>query len=220
MEALNKTQINEGIKEMRHKKVVFLIAGGIFLFTSMFRSLQAGETGDLIVRAIDKGLNILKDPELQGADKLSERKQRLWDAISPLFNFEEMSKRAMGRYWKDRTAEEKKEFVELFTNLLRDGYLGKTDSYSGEKIVYQREIQDDSRSKVQTTLFTKSGKEISIDFYLLNLNGEWKVYDVIVEGVSLVNNYRSQFNSVLIKSSYAELIKKMREKRQLLTEGS
>lgn len=204
---------------MRHKKAVFLIAGVIFLFTSMFRLLQAGETGDLIVGTIDRGLNILKDPDLQGEDKLSQRKQRLWDEISPIFSFEEMSKRAMGRYWKDRSTEEKKEFVELFTNLLRDGYLGKTDSYSGEKIVYQREIQDDRHSKVQTTLFTKTGKEIAIDFHLLNLNGEWKIYDVIVEGVSLVNNYRSQFNSVLIKSSYEELIKMMRKKSQLLGES-
>ncbi len=189
--------------------VIFLI-----MFTSTFlRAEEPGEPGNLVMKTIDKGLTILKDPSLSGKEKFGERKRKLWAEISPLFNFKEMSKRALGKYWKERSDEEKSEFVELFTSILKDTYIGKTDTYSGEKIVYLRERQDDTRCKVQTTFITKAKKEISVNFSLLNNDGEWKIYDVVIEGVSLVNNYRSQFNNILIKSSYEDLVQKMEEKK-------
>ncbi|WKZ18299.1 MAG: ABC transporter substrate-binding protein [Candidatus Jettenia sp. CY-1] len=165
------------------------------------------------MNTIDSGLIILKDPSLQGADKTQERKQRLWNEISPIFNFEEMSKRTLGQYWKKRSPEEKKEFVELFTVILKDSYIGKTDTYSGEKIVYITEKQDKNYSTVQTKFITKNNTAILIDYRLINNQGKWKIYDVIIEGVSLINNYRSQFNTILLKSSYGELIQKIKEKK-------
>ncbi|MFQ5963721.1 MAG: phospholipid-binding protein MlaC [Candidatus Scalinduaceae bacterium] len=162
---------------------------------------------------IERGLTVLKDPSLNGEDKLQERKQKLWDEISPLFNFEEMSKRSLGKYWRKRSLEEKREFVELFTNILKDTYIGKTDSYSNEKIIYLREKQRDNRTKVQTIFITSTGKEVSVDFSLLSNSGKWKIYDAVIEGVSLVNNYRNQFNNILVKSSYEELVKKIKQKQ-------
>jgi len=103
--------------------------------------------------------------------------------------------------------------VELFTSILKTTYIGKTDTYTGEKIVYLRERQDDTRSKVQTKFITKTGQEISVNFSLLKNHGKWKIYDVIIEGVSLVNNYRSQFNSILLKSDWEVLVQKMKKKK-------
>ncbi|HHT9137456.1 MAG TPA: Tgt2/MlaC family protein [Candidatus Wunengus sp. YC60] len=165
------------------------------------------------METIDKGLVVLKDPSLKGDEKIQERRQKLWKEISPIFNFEEMSKRALGQHWKNRTPDERKEFVELFTNIMKDAYIGKTDTYSGEKIVLIGEKQDNHYATIQTKLITNKNTEVSVEYNMLNNPGEWKIYDVIIEGVSLVNNYRSQFNNILIKSSYKELVQKIKEKK-------
>lgn len=200
---------------MRYKKIVFKLFIGLFFISLVSNSIRAGEpgvTGKKIMDYIERGLNILKDPSLSGPEKLEDRKLKLWGEISPIFNFNEMSKRSLGRYWNERNVQEQNEFANLFTVVLKEGYIGKTDSYSGEKLVYLREITDDKHSKVQTKLVMNTGNEAFIDFKLFNNNGNWEIYDVIIEGVSLVGNYRSQFNSVLVKSSFSDLIEILKEK--------
>ena len=198
---------------MKYRKITSAICIGVFSLTCMPPLLWAGEPGKLLMETIDKGFAILKDPSLKGDEKVQERRQKLWEEISPIFNFEEMSKRALGQHWKSRTPEEKKEFVELFTNIMKDAYIGKTDTYSGEKVVIISEKQDKKYATVQTKIITNKGTEISVDYNMLNNPGGWTIYDVIIEGVSLVNNYRSQFNNILIKSSYKELIQKIKAKQ-------
>ena len=198
---------------MKYRKITSAICIGVFSLTCMPPLLWAGELGKLLMETIDKGFAILKDPSLKGDEKVQERRQMLWKEISPVFNFEEMSKRSLGQHWKSRTPEEKKEFVELFTNILKDAYIGKTDTYSGEKVVIISEKQDKNYATVQTRFITNTGTEISVDYNMHNNPGRWTIYDVIIEGVSLVNNYRSQFNNILIKSSYKELIQKIKAKQ-------
>jgi phospholipid transport system substrate-binding protein len=202
---------------MKCRKIILEVFVGIFFMTFTSTLLWAkeptSEPGDLVMKTIERGLVILKDPSLSGDENLGVRKQKLWEELSPIFNFEEMSKRTLGKYWKERSDEEKEEFVALFTSVLKDTYIGKTDTYSGEKIVYLRERQDGTRCKVQTKFITSAGKEISVNFSLINNHGKWMIYDVIVEGVSLVNNYRSQFNNILVKSSYDDLVQKIKEKK-------
>ena len=198
---------------MKYRKITSAICIGVFSLTCMPPLLWAGEPGKLLMETIDKGFAILKDPSLKGDEKVQERRQKLWEEISPVFNFEEMSKRSLGQHWKSRTPEEKKEFVELFTNIMKDAYIGKTDTYSGEKVVIISEKQDKKYATVQTKIITNKGTEISVDYNMLNNPGGWTIYDVIIEGVSLVNNYRSQFNNILIKSSYKELIQKIKAKQ-------
>ncbi|MFQ5713961.1 MAG: phospholipid-binding protein MlaC [Candidatus Scalinduaceae bacterium] len=202
---------------MKCRKIILEVFVGIFLITFTSALLWAGEPGDLVMKTIDRGLTILKDPSLSGKEKFGERKRKLWAEISPIFNFKEMSKRALGKHWRELSDEQKGEFVELFTSILKDTYIGKTDTYSGEKIIYLRERQNGNRCKVQSTFITKTGKEISVNFSLLNNGGKWKIYDVIIEGVSLVNNYRSQFNNILVKSSYEDLVQKMQKKKSKKT---
>lgn len=202
---------------MRYKRVfnnvilVVCITSCFFVFGSSI--LFAGDPGKLIMETVDKGLVVLKEPSLKGNDKVNELRQKLWEAISPIFNFEEMSKRALGQHWKKRSDEEKKEFVGLFTNILKDAYIGKTDAYSGEKVILMKERVDKEYATVQTKFILNTGSEVVVDYNMLNNSGEWKIYDVIIEGVSLVNNYRSQFNSILIKSTYNELVQRIKEKK-------
>lgn len=200
---------------MKHKKKIFNISVAVFIMMSVTSTcLWAGEAGDLVKQTIDNGLRVLKDPALAGKDKTLERRRILWEEIGSIFNMEEMAKRALGRYWKERTPEERKEYVELFTALIKNTYLEKTDTYSGEKVVLLKERQDEGYCKVQTNFITRTGKEIAVDFSMINNNGKLQIYDIIIEGVSLVNNYRSQFNDFLLKSSFKELVQNMREKTE------
>ena len=174
-----------------------------------FAQMQPGE---VVVQTIDKSLKVLQSPSLQGPDKIEERRTQLWLVLEPIFHFEAIAKRALGHHWKARTPEERKEFTELFIKVLKDVYLGKSDSYAGEKIVYLRETLAGKRSRIQTEFYTITGKKASVDFNMHNVDGTWKIYDVIIEGVSMVSNYRSQFNSLLTKSPFEDLLKQLRAK--------
>lgn len=198
---------------MNYRKITSALGISMLSLAVISPLLWAGEPGKLLMETIDKGFAILKDPSLKGDGKTQERRQKLGEEIYPIFNFEEMSKRSLGQHWKSRTPEEKREFVELFTNIMKDAYIGKTDTYSGEKVVIISEKQDKKYATVQTKIITNKGTEISVDYNMLNNPGGWTIYDVIIEGVSLVNNYRSQFNNILIKSSYKELIQKIKAKQ-------
>ncbi|GJQ60517.1 MAG: toluene tolerance protein [Candidatus Scalindua sp.] len=155
---------------------------------------------------------ILKDFSSSLEEKSPQQKTRLWKEISSSFNFEEMSKRSLGKQWNNLYPEQKNEFVGLFTKNLRSSYLRNSVHLFIDKIVSIEERQGKKHAKVQTELLTKRGREISVVFYLLNRDEDWKIFDVTIEGVSLVNNYHSQFQSVIVRTSYDGLIEKMREK--------
>jgi len=202
-----------------HKKLfIFAIftAAVCFLNGPSFCFADEGP-GKIIVESIDKALGILKDPSLQGMDQYEQRRQTLWIELKPVFNFEETAKRALGRHWLKLTEDEKNKFSDSFTKILRDIYLGKSDSYQGEKIVYVREVVEGNRGKVQTNFFTTDQKKVVVDFSMQNVDNTWKIYDVIIEGVSMVSNYRSQFNSIMSKGSFEELMEKLEEKKQSIT---
>lgn len=197
---------------MKQKKllIVFLI---LLFFCSdfVFALLSPKEQ---IKNTVDNVINILKDPKYKGKDKVQKRRAALRTEIGKVFDFEEMSKRSLGIYWKDRTHQEKKEFVELYKDLLERSYSGKIESYTDEKVVYYDEKIDNNRyAEVRTKIITTDKKEIPIDYRLYFNGKEWKVYDLVIEGVSLVSNYRSQFNKIIRNYSYQELIKRMKTKQ-------
>jgi len=121
-----------------------------------------------------------------------------------------MAKRSLGPNWRERTPEERDRFVALFRELLENSYLGKIESYQGEEIRYGKETVDGPYAEVKTLVVTSKGQEIPVDYRMLEDDGRYRIYDVVVEGISLVGNYRSQFNSILQKSSFGELIDKLR----------
>ena len=171
---------------------------------------RAGGATDQIRGAIDRTIGILQDPALAAKGKKAERRDLLRKEIAPVFDFEEMSKRSLGSNWRDRTPEERDKFVVLFRELLENSYLGKIESYRGEVIRYGKEIVDGPYAQVETRVVTTSGQEIPVYYRMRADGGRYRIYDVVIEGISLVNNYRSQFNSILQKSSFAELMEKLR----------
>jgi len=142
-----------------------------------------------------------------------KRRQALKKTISQIFDYKEMSKRSLGKHWNQRTAVEQKQFSELFATLLENSYAGKIESYNNEKIVYIKEIaQDTNNAEVRSKVITAKRDEFTLDYKLTMQNGKWMVYDVVIEGVSLVSNYRSQFNRIITANGYDSLVKKLQTK--------
>ncbi|MFQ5688592.1 MAG: ABC transporter substrate-binding protein [Candidatus Scalindua sp.] len=192
---------------MRYRRIALKTFISIFSLTFTCTPLWSGEPGEVIKEAI------FKDTSLKEVENTKERKQKLWKEISPSFNFEEMAKRAMGKYWRERSDEEKKEFVELFANNIKSAYIRKIGPFFGERIISLREKQDNEYAEVYIELIKKTEEKMSVDFRLFRKNGEWRICDVIIEGVSIANNYRLQIYSFLIKSSYEELVQIFKQKQ-------
>jgi phospholipid transport system substrate-binding protein len=190
------------------------VAWIIFSMVAVFRLplAIAGVPTDQVRGTIDRVLSILQDPTLQSADKRKERREQLSTVISARFDFAEMAKRSLGAEWRRLTPSQRREFVDLFTDLLRDAYVADIESYKGEKIIYTRETQEEQYAVVQTIIRSPEGAEYAVDYRLHLIDNDWKVYDVVIENVSVVNNYRSQFARVMSRSSYEGLIRALREK--------
>ena len=196
---------------MRPMFVFCFLLCSIFIISS---TLQAGEPLTLIKQTINEVIDILKDEELKKPDKGADRRAELRTVIGERFDFEEMAKRSLALHWKKRTPEERQEFIPLYSDLLERSYVNKIESYTDEKILYTVETIDDDYASVKTKIITKRNVEIPIEYRLLKKNNRWGVYDVVIEGVSLVNNYRNQFNKIIRKDSYAELVKRMKHKQE------
>jgi len=172
----------------------------------------AGEPTEQIKQTTDKILSIVKDPALKSPSKAQERRRLIHKAVDERFDWEEMARRSLGRYWAQRTPEEKKEFVHLFSELVERTYMSKVEDYSGEKVRYEGETIDGNYAVVKVNIITQKNRNISVDYRLQKEGSEWLVYDVSIEGVSLVNNYRSQFNSIILQSSYENLLRRLKAK--------
>lgn len=160
---------------------------------------------------VDNVLKIIGDKELKNTEK---RRKALRRAIGERFDYSEMAKRSMAAHWKKRTPAEQKEFVGLFETLLENSYANKIESYNNEKILYLKEIPEGDYSEVKTKVVTAKRDEFTLDYRLMNKGGKWLIYDVVIEGVSLVSNYRTQFNKVITSQGYGELLKKLRNKSE------
>jgi phospholipid transport system substrate-binding protein len=151
---------------------------------------------------------------LQGPEHTAERRAKLRQIVFQCFGFAEMARRALGPHWWQRTPAERQEFVTLFSDLLEDSYLNKIESSTGEQQVqYSKEtIDKDGYAEVDTDIVSKHGLHMEVDYRLLQRDGTWQVYDVMIDGVSLVNNYRTQFNNIIIRESYGALVKRLKLK--------
>ncbi len=171
----------------------------------------AGPATDAMKGTIDEVLKILHDKDLKQPGKADERRQVLEKVVGARFDYQEMSRRALGAPWNTLSDKDKQEFVGLFQSLLVSSYADKIETYSGEGVQYINERTEKDYAEVRTKVLT--GKtDIPLDYRLLNKSGEWRVYDVVVDGVSLVNNYRGQFTKILRSSNYPELVDQLRKK--------
>ncbi len=179
----------------------------------------AAEVADptvVVKETIDEVMRLVTDEELNKPEKLSCRRMLLEEAIGRHFSFSEMAKRSLAAHWKSRSDEERQEFVRLFQSLLSKTYAGKIENYSGEEVRYLKARRKNSYAEVQTKIISPK-TEVSLDYRLLLKDDMWWVYDVVVNGVSLVKNYRSQFARILHRSSYEDLVTTLREKSSEIT---
>ncbi len=168
---------------------------------------------EAIKTTVDSVLEVLRDKGLSLPDKKAERRGRLRTLIKDRFDFSEMSMRILGRHWKARTPEEAREFTAIFSDLLVGSYIGKIEAYTDEKVIFNKEVikGEGKYGTVITTIVTKKA-DIPIDYRVMLKDGKWWVYDVVIEGVSFISTYRSQYDEIIAKESYAALIQKMKKK--------
>jgi len=189
--------------------VVLLLTAALSIVA---RRAAAGVPTEQIKTTVEKALVVLKDPQLKTPAKMSERRDQLRQILFARFDFTEMARRALGANWRRRTPQEQEEFVRLFTEVLERAYAGIIESYSDEKILYTNERIDGSLADVGSKIVTSKGEEYSINYKAHLVSNEWKVYDVVAENISLVNNYRSQFTRVIAHESYDELVRRLKNK--------
>ena len=196
---------------MRRSRIVAI--GLLFLALALGAEItDAGVATDQIKSTVDKAIIVLKDPRLKPSAKTKERRDQLKQILFGRFDFTEMARRALGANWRRRTPQEQEEFVRLFTDILERAYADIIEGYTDEKIIYFNERVDGTYADVGSKILTSKGEEYSIYYKAHLVSNEWKVYDVVAENISLVNNYRSQFNRVIANSSYEELIRRLRDK--------
>ena len=195
-------------------RVAFHPAAWIVLLctAALAASLEVPESPTEAVRAtVSQVMRILEDPELKDLAKLMPRRRMLEEVVATRFDYAEMSKRALAAYWVPLTAAERTEFVEVFKRFLSDRYAEKIEGYGGQEVVYLSERIEGSYAEVRSELRSEK-TTIPLDYRLLLKEGRWYAYDLIADGISLVKNYRSQFQQVIRESSYEELVKKLRER--------
>jgi phospholipid transport system substrate-binding protein len=191
-------------------KTILIIIGLGAIFHAA--AANGGVPTEQVRGTVDQVLAILQDPTLKAENKQKERREQLRRVIFARFDFAEMARRSLGPEWRRRTPAEQQEFVHIFTDLLQENYIGTIESYNGDKVAYNRELQDQDNAEVQTMLTTRGEDSYSINYRLRLVGKDWKVYDVVIENISVVNNYRSQFSRVISKSSYEELVRTMKGK--------
>jgi phospholipid transport system substrate-binding protein len=194
------------------RRTVAAVALALVVTLVLSRDGWAGPPTDQLRAQIDRVVKVIEDPELKKESKYKERRLVVRKMAEEIFDFTETAKRSLGRHWPPRTPAERREFVDLFADLLERSYLSKIELYNGEKIIYLGDTVDGDYATVRTKLLTK-GSEIPVDYKMVRQGDRFIVYDVVIEGVSLIANYRTQFNKIIQTSSYQELVRKMRAKQ-------
>jgi phospholipid transport system substrate-binding protein len=175
----------------------------------------AGPPTEQLRAQMDRVIKVLEDPELKREGRQVERRAAIRSLANEIFDFTETSRRSLGQHWQARTPAEREQFVRLFADLMERSYIGKIELYSGERIQFAGETIERDQATVRTRLVTKAGTEIPVDYRMHRTPGDrWLTYDVAIEGVSLVANYRAQFNKIIQASGYQALVSKLTEKQE------
>ena len=182
------------------------------LFFGLMNVCYAGEPLEMVRSSVEKVVAVLKDSRLKSPEKKKERIDRLKEIINPIFDYDEMARRALGAHWRRRTLAEQEEYLTLFRLFIEKVYADKVDLYEGERIVVGRETIDGDYAEVESKVINARGEENPVIFRIRRADGKWRVYDAVVENISVVQNYRSQFDRVISKSSYDELRKLLKDK--------
>ncbi len=197
---------------MRNLMSALKVGFSVVLFVAFATAAQAGEPTDQLRTHVDEVLKVLQNPALRTPDKAEERRDVIRRVANQIFDFEETAKRALGPHWTARTPAERKEFVALFTDLLERSYVSRIEQYGGEKVTYAGDQVTGDQTVVKTRIVSKTGTEIPVDYRMQKTPEGWRVYDVNIEGVSLVSNYRTQFNKIVQTESYQALVDRLKSR--------
>lgn len=197
------------------RKLTSTLTGLMFLLcvTTGAGPASAGAPTEQVQSTVDHILGILKNPRLKGDAAKKERREQLREAIFARFDFPEMSKRSLGSQWRKLSPTDQEDFVKLFTDLLERTYINQIEAYKDEKVVFLKETLDNNFAEVQSRVVNSKGDDFSLNYRAHRVGAEWKVYDVVVENISVINNYRAQFNRILANQSYEELLRRMKDKQ-------
>ena len=194
---------------MRKQCILFL---AVLIISFIHLPVYAGPPRDSVEANVNKVLDVLRDPKLRAESAKEIKKEKLRQIYNRMFDDVELSKRTLAKNWNNMNVAQRQEFVQLFQQVLERAYMDKILDYKNEKIVYDREsIISGNQAEVHTRIVTSS-KEIPISYRLILKDGTWKVYDVVIENVSLVLNYRTQFNEILAKNKPEQLFEILRKK--------
>jgi phospholipid transport system substrate-binding protein len=195
-----------------YQKTILAITAAAVLGSALPNRANAGVPTEQVRQTADKVLQVLQDSRAKATGNTAQRREQLRQILASRFDFAEMAKRSLGSNWQKASGIEQQKFVRLFTDLLESSYIGQVEAYAGEKIIYGREAVDQNQADVETKILTKKSEEVAIVYKLRADGADWKVYDVVIENVSIVNNFRTQFNRILAKGSFAELLSRLESK--------
>ncbi len=191
-----------------------LLAFVLALTVAVAEPAVAGPPSDQLRSQIDRVLKMLDDPELKKEGQALQRRKAVRQIADDIFDFGETAKRSLARHWQARTPAEREQFVALFADLLERSYISKIELFNGERITFIGETIEGDLALVRTRIITRQGTEVPVDYRMLRRGERWLAYDVVIEGVSLVANYRTQFNKIIQTSSFEELVRKMKIRQE------
>ena len=210
---ISPSNASTAIKTIRLGRIAAV--GLLWLFFSILLPApsRAGSPTEQVRATVDKVLTIVRNPDLKPAGQKENLHARLAEVIYPRFDFTEMAKRSLGRHWARCTPEEQREFVKVFAALMGRSYADNIESYTTQNVLYTRESEEKNYAQVDTKIVSENRPPLSINYKLHSVDKVWKVYDLVIEDISVVNNYRSQFDRVIARSSFEELVRMMKEKQ-------
>jgi phospholipid transport system substrate-binding protein len=182
----------------------------LLLILAPVHAAWAGAPTDQLRDGVDRVFKILRDPELAGDSRATQRRSAILTAAGTIFDFNEMAKRSLGPHWTARTPAERSQFVALFTDLMQHSYISKVDQHGSAKMAYRGETIDGDHAAVRTTIPLSNGSEMPLEYRMHSADARWQVYDLSIDGISLVGNYRAQFNKVIRLESYDALVAKLK----------
>jgi phospholipid transport system substrate-binding protein len=197
----------------------FMVAVAIALVAVASPCAWAGAPTDQVREYTDAVVKVLEDPALKADDKKPERRAAVRKIAAEVFDVQETAQRALGPHWQQRTPQERQEFVQLFAELLEQTYISKIDLFGGEKLRFTDEKVDGDNATVRAKVLTKQQAEVPVEARMLRKGDRWLVYDILIENISLVGNYRAQFDRIIRTSSYEDLVKRLRNRGEFLRES-
>ncbi len=195
----------------------FLLAAVVLsLVTGVPAPARAGAPTDQIREYTDAVIKVLEDPALKTDDKRHERRAAVRKIAVEIFDVQETARRALGPHWRERTPQQREEFVHLFADLLEQTYISKIDLFGGERLRFTEERIDGQNAIVRARVVTKQATEVPVEARMLRRGERWQIYDILIENISLVGNYRAQFDRIIRTSSYEDLVKRLRIRGEFL----